>query len=143
MNQSPEAEFHEHADQLLDDYVLGTLPANDRAWMDEHVRACLLCPETIVSLRRAVLALPFAAPDPYLRISDGVWTRIAQALSTTTDEVETERESGPVPLVFDVALPEIARLEPSPSLTRRQWVMVAGLMMISLLGGVLLAQVFL
>ena len=67
---------HNHADDLLDGYLMDTLSPEDAAWMEEHVRECPQCAEEIAPLMAAVQALPFSAPEPDVPMSADLWDRI-------------------------------------------------------------------
>lgn len=136
MKSSPEVNPHEYAEQLLEDYILGTLPAGDQAWMDEHVRTCSQCRQEIGPLLRAVQALPFAAPEPDVEMTDAVWDRIAATISTPDTAASRPDPQVLVPLDFDTRLER----DRASRFSSRQWLMVAALMVVSLIGGVLLAQ---
>ena len=71
---------HERADELLEAYLLGTLPAADAAWMQVHIARCARCQAELGELLPAAQALPFAAPEPPVTLSDTVWYRIEQAI---------------------------------------------------------------
>ncbi|HVL25851.1 MAG TPA: zf-HC2 domain-containing protein, partial [Thermomicrobiales bacterium] len=71
---------HQHAEELIEDYALGTLPAADAAWMRAHVETCATCQAELALLAPAVDALPFAVPEPPVELSDTVWNRIEQAI---------------------------------------------------------------
>lgn len=47
---------------LVTDYLDGSLPANVRRQFEEHLDACLACPEYVEQIR--VIALLAARPDP-------------------------------------------------------------------------------
>ena len=122
---------HERADELLEAYLLGTLPAADVRWMREHIARCARCQAELAELLPAVQALPFAAPEPPVALSDTVWYRIEQAI-LRDNAAAVNPAPAPVPL---------RRAEPSRGLSGRQWLLVAALMLLSLIGGTVLGQV--
>ena len=77
MNTRPDIRNHAHADTLLDDYVMGTLPTGDQDWLDAHIPTCPICQTEIPLLMEAAFALPFAVDDPPVTMSDDLWDRIA------------------------------------------------------------------
>lgn len=135
MRPSPDAHHHEYAESLLEDYVLGTLSADDREWMDAHLWNCPTCQEETAAMAAAVQALPFGAPEPDVPVSDDLWDRIERSVTST--------DAGPVPLSTEPAPTPVADQPPPPPqrLRPRQWLMIAALMLLSLAGGVVLGQV--
>ena len=130
---------HHHADDLLEDYILGTLPAGYADWMQAHLESCPRCQAEFAPLIAGVQALPFAAPEPDVRMSDDLWDRIERSISSSPGAAQP----GPiVPLVVDRDQPasNVRSLPPS-RMTPRQWMTIAALMLVSLLGGTLLGQV--
>lgn len=135
MRTPPDAHDHHRAEALLEDFVLGTLSAEDEAWMQAHLQSCPECQAEIGPLLEAAQALPFAAPEPDVAMSDDVWNRIERSIS---DPGRTWPSTSPVP---EPPTP-LTISEPSPArLTARHWLAIAALMLISLVGGVLLGQV--
>ena len=122
---------HARADELLEAYLLGTLPAADAAWMQVHIARCARCQAELGELLPAAQALPLAAPEPPVTLSDTVWYRIEQAILADNAAGQT-RAPAPVPL---------RREEPARGLSGRQWLLVAALMLLSLIGGTVLGQV--
>ncbi len=132
------SDLHNHhpAEQLLEDYALGTLSAADAAWVRTHLETCAFCRAELGLLTAAAQALPFAAPDPGVELSDNVWNRIEQAIlhQDAPAHVPQSEETRLTPIS------RASREEPS-RFTSRQWLMVAALMVLSLIGGTLLGQV--
>jgi hypothetical protein len=81
MNSMPDIRNHDHADSLLNDYVMGTLSGPDLAWMDEHIPTCEVCQQELPLLLEAVFALPFAAEDPPVEMADDLLERITRSVS--------------------------------------------------------------
>lgn len=124
---------------MLEDYLLGTLPAEDAAWMQAHLETCSRCQAEIGLLMEAVQALPFAAPEPDVTMSDDVWNRIERSISTGTARIDARDDfvplSGmPVPSEGERRLPSITRFTP------RQWIAIAAMLIAALLGGTVLGQ---
>lgn len=138
MNKPSDARTHKDAEELLEDYVLGTLSDADRVWMASHLQTCEICQEELAPLIGAMQALPFAAPEPDIQMSDAVWDRIERNISRP----DTAPANAPfVPLKTDLA-PQNVTHHPSPiRKMRAPWPAVAALMVLSLIGGILLAQV--
>lgn len=132
-----DARQHEHAEDLLEDYALGTLPADDQAWMETHIASCPECKEELAPLIAALQALPFAAPEPDIQMSDDVWDRIAHSVqkpdATVADDTFVPLESS---TVWNLPPERPRTLHVLP----RQWLTVAALMLISLIAGTLLGQ---
>jgi anti-sigma-K factor RskA len=129
---------HEHnrAEDLLEGYLLGTLPAEDAAWMDSHVRECPRCAEEIAPLLPAVQALPFSAPVPDVAMSEDLWNRIEHAVSASS---RTDTEPQFIPLPNNASVP---RGDGAPHRwSTRQYIALAAVALISLLGGTILGQV--
>lgn len=138
MNEPSAARTHQDAEELLEDYALGTLSDTDRAWMESHLQTCKICQEELAPLIGVMQALPFAAPEPDIQMNDAVWGRIEQNISRPDTVAE---DSSFIPLKTGPSPLEEAH---QPSLTRRMripWSAVAALMLLSLIGGILLAQV--
>lgn len=139
VKQSSDALHHEAAEELLEDYALGTLSDADRARMDAHVESCPICKEELAPLMNAVQALAFAAPEPGVEMSDETWNRIAKGISRADIGMSDPTF---VPLHDE---PIVWNLPPAGSqptrMTPRQWLLVAALMLLSLIGGTILGQV--
>lgn len=134
---APTGTHHDHnrAEDLLEDYLLGNLTAEDAAWMEAHVRQCPQCQEEIAPLLSAVQALPFGAPQPAVAMSNDLWDRIERSLATPGKPAP---EPDFIPLPTGIPAPTGA-----PGLRRwtaREWVAIAAVALISLLGGTLLGQ---
>jgi len=115
---------------LLEGYALGTLSAGDAAWMRAHLETCAQCRAELDSLAPALQALPFAAPEPDVALSDDLWSRIEQGILHAPPTAAPSRpRPAPVP-----------RQAPPTRLAPRQWLMVAALMVLSLVGGTVLGQ---
>lgn len=125
---------HEHADDLLDGYLLGTLSPEDIAWMEAHVRACPRCQEEIAPLMAAVQALPFSAPEPDVQMSDDLWDRIERSVSVPAAPQHDETDF--IPLSSQPAPPLIRPRR----WTSREWLAIAAVALVSLLGGTALGQ---
>jgi anti-sigma-K factor RskA len=123
---------HNHADDLLDGYLLGTLSPADAAWMENHVRECPQCREEIAPLMAAVQALPFSAPEPDVPMSADLWDRIERSVSTPAPSTA----SLPTP----AAPPTPITSAPSRRWGAREWLSIAAVALISLLGGTALGQ---
>ena len=115
---------HHHADDLLEDYLLGTISAADALWMQAHLERCPRCRAELEPLMGAVQALPFAAHDPGVQMSDDLWNRIERSTS-----------SQPSPTVVPDPPVSKIRLLPPTRMTARPWLMIAALIVVSLLGG--------
>jgi anti-sigma-K factor RskA len=136
---SPDFRYH-HADDLLEDYLLGTLSAEDSAWVREHIHTCAQCQAEVESLMGAIQALPFAAPDPEVAMSDDLWSRIERSVAPSATVSAGRDTFVPLPDVSHAQGTGLRSLvSPRTSgLQGRQWMMVAALMALSLLtGGVL------
>lgn len=118
---------HDHADDLLDGYLMGTLSPDDAAWMETHVRECPQCQEEIAPLMTAVQALPFSAPEPDVPMSADLWDRIERSVATP---------SSPIP----AAPPTPITSAPSRRWGAREWLAIAAVAIVSLLGGTALGQ---
>jgi anti-sigma factor RsiW len=125
---------HHYADELLEDYILGTLSAEETAWMRAHVETCSRCQAELESLRGTVHALPFSAPEPDVPISDDLWDRIERSISTSPGATGYPGTAAPE------AGPSNIRSLPQARNTPRLWLMVAALMLVSLVSGVVLAR---
>jgi anti-sigma-K factor RskA len=130
---------HHHADDLLEDYILGTLPAGYAEWMQAHLESCPRCQAEFAPLVAGVQALPFAAPEPDVRMSDDLWDRIERSISSSPGAAQPRPIAAPVVESGQPVAP--VRSLPQARMTPRQWMMVAALMLVSLLGGTLLGQV--
>jgi anti-sigma-K factor RskA len=136
---SPDFRYH-HADDLLEDYLLGTLSAEDSAWVQEHIQTCAQCQAEVESLMGAIQALPFATPDPQVAMSDDLWNRIERSVAPSATVSAGRDTFVPLPDVSHAQGTGLRSLvSPRTSgLQGRQWMMVAALMALSLLtGGVL------
>ncbi len=80
MKQMQDIHDHDHADTLMDDYVMGTLSDADQAWMDAHIVTCLVCQREIPALIEGTHALALSPDDPPMGMADDLWDRIAQSL---------------------------------------------------------------
>lgn len=139
MNPTDDARTHNHADDLLEDYVLGTLSAEDQAWMDWHLQTCPICQEELAPLMGAMQALPFSAPEPDVPMSIAVWDRIEQRISPPKTGIA---DSTFIPLADEKDAQSAPRAFSRPvQMLPVHWLTIAALMIVSLIGGVLLAQV--
>jgi anti-sigma-K factor RskA len=133
---------HHHADELLEDYLLGTLSADDAAWVEAHIESCPECQAEMGPLIRAVQALPFGAPEPDVAMSDQVWSRIERTVSTSVASTSDRDVFVPLPDVPPANASGLRSIVPSTArpggLHGRQWMLVAALMAVSLLVGALL-----
>jgi anti-sigma-K factor RskA len=128
---------HDHADDLLDGYLLGTLSTEDAAWIESHVHECPRCREEIAPLMAAVQALPFSAPAPDVPMSADLWDRIERSVSSPT--APKREHTAFIPLSSH----EIPRERTASSPRRwgtREWLAIAAVALISLLGGTALGQ---
>lgn len=125
---------HHYADELLEDYLLGTLSAEETAWMRAHLETCPRCQTEVELLLGAVQALPFGAPEPGVSISDDLWDRIEHSLSISPGETGSSGTAGPDSSPSKIRSLPLARNGP------QSWLMVAALMLVSLVSGVVLAQ---
>lgn len=125
---------HHYADELLEDYILGTLSAEETAWMRAHVETCSRCQAELESLSGAVHALPFSAPEPDVPISEDLWDRIERSISTSPGATGYPGAAAPE------AGPSNIRSLPQARNRPRVWLMVAALMLVSLVSGVVLAR---
>lgn len=121
---------HNRADDLLGDYLLGTLPDADARWMRAHIATCPTCQAELAALLPAVQALPFAAPEPPVARGDGVWYRIEQSILRDNAGAVAPAPA-PIPLRRD---------HDARRFSGRQWLLVAALMLLSLIGGTVLGQ---
>lgn len=121
------------AEEMLEDYALGTLYAEEAAWMEEHLSSCVACQQAIVALKVAVQSLSFAPPQPPVPMSDDLWHRIEQSVS---------RSDGSAPVPGATEAPPQSNIRPFPPrrLMTRQWLAIAALMVLSLMGGTLLGR---
>ena len=124
---------HLYAAEMLEDYALGILYADERSWMDEHLASCARCQRALEPLMVAAQSLVFAAPDLPVPMSGDFWDRIERSLTpagaytpATDDTVEP--------------LPSNVRPFRPRQLMTRQWAAIAALMVLSLLGGTVLGQ---
>jgi hypothetical protein len=130
---------HQHADELLEDYLFGTLPAEDSAWVAAHLETCERCSAEVERLMLAVQALPFAAPEPDVAMSDDLWSRIEQSILAPPESALDRDAFVPLPDGANVpdAREDRSRLRALPG---RQWLMIAALLVVSLLAGAVLGQ---
>jgi hypothetical protein len=131
---------HHPADDLLEEYLLGTLPAEDAAWMQSHLQTCDRCQAEIGPLMEAVQGLPFAAPDPDIAMSDDVWGRIERSIATGPSRMGAREDFVPLPSADTPPRDRWAK----PSVTRftpRQWIAIAAMLVAALIGGAVLGQV--
>jgi hypothetical protein len=126
---------HHYADELLEDYLLDTLSAEETAWIRTHLETCPRCQAEVEPLLGAVQALPFSAPEPDISISDDLWDRIERSISTSPAETGSSGTAGP-----DSSLSNVRFLPPAQN-AFQAWLMVAALMLVSLVSGVVLAGV--
>lgn len=124
---------HKRADALLDGYLMGTLSPWDAAWMEAHIRDCPRCQQEIAPLMAAVQALPFGAPEPDVPMSADLWNRIERSVSDTKPA-----EPDFIPL-SSRPLPRSSNAGPR-RWTVREWLAIAAVALVSLLGGTLLGQ---
>ncbi|HYJ12362.1 MAG TPA: anti-sigma factor [Thermomicrobiales bacterium] len=113
MNVMPDIRSHDHADMLLDDYVMGTLPANQLDWLEEHIPTCAICQVEIPLLMEAAFALPFAADEPPVAMSDDLWDRIEQSIRNDL------REDSPAPRTLKAPNRESATFDPTSTWPER------------------------
>lgn len=133
MSTPPDAFNHEHADTLIDDYVMGTLSPEDQEWMDGHLATCEICQETLPELLDAVQALPFGAPEPPVAMRDDLWIRIEAAIA----EPARSADSGMTPPHQVVEM----RPPPTMQILSSRWMLSAAALLVAVICGVLLAQV--
>lgn len=126
---------HPYADELLEDYLLGTLSAEETAWMQAHVESCPRCQAEVEASLGAVQALPFSAPEPDVPISDDLWVRIERSISTSPGGTGSSGMAG------SDAAPSNVRFLPLARATAGLWLTVAALMLVSIVSGVVLAAV--
>ena len=126
---APMNTHHNHADDLLDAYLLDTLSPEDAAWMAAHVRECPRCQEEIAPLMAALQALPFSAPEPDVLMSADLWARIEQSVSNPA--------ATPLPAPTPITA---AATSPSRRWGAREWLAIAAVALVSLLGGTALGQ---
>lgn len=139
LNQLSDAIQHEQAAELLEDYILGTLPVDQQEQMDHHLASCAICQEELGPLMSAVQALPFAAPEPDVQMSDDLWDRISRGIAGKEPRVA---DTTFVPLAEQPDAWTVVPAAPEPTrFSSRQWLLVAALMLVSLIGGALLGQV--
>jgi anti-sigma-K factor RskA len=122
---------HPRADALLDDYVMGTLTAQDQQWMDAHVATCDICQQELPDLLDAMQALPFGAPEPPFAMNDDVWKRIETSITASGESTPPS----PAPVV------EMRRPPSNMSLLSARWRLVAAVFLVLIVGGVVIAQV--
>ena len=125
---------HHYAEDMLEDYALGTLYAEEAAWMEEHLASCTACQHALVPVMAAVQSLSFAPPDPPVPMSDDLWDRIERSLAQA-DTFTPRQDAGAEPPQSN-----IRPFHPRKLMTH-QWMTIAALMVVSLLGGTLLGQV--
>lgn len=124
---------------MLEDYVLGTLLVHEQTQMEHHLSSCAICQEELGPLMRAMQALPFAAPEPDVEISNDLWNRIERGIS---DKEPRVTDTTFVPLAEQPVAWNVTPAAPEPTrFSSRQWLLVAALMLVSLIGGALLGQV--
>jgi anti-sigma-K factor RskA len=123
-----------YAEEMLEDYVFGALSADEAAWLEEHIASCTACQHALVPLMAVVQSLPFATPAPPVPVSGDLWDRIERSIARTDTLT---------PLQAGGADPSQSNVRPFQSLRlmTRQWLAIAALMLVSLLGGTLLGQV--
>src|SRR5690606_32857780 len=80
---------HDHANALMEDYVMGTLSEADLAWMDAHIATCAVCEREIPVLLEGAYALAWSPDDPPSEMPDDIWTRIEQSLQPAPDATLT------------------------------------------------------
>jgi anti-sigma-K factor RskA len=124
---SPTGIHHHHPDELLEDYLLGTLRAEDVALMQEHLENCSRCQAELEPLMGAVYALPFGAPEPDVQISDDLWNRIEHSILVSPDAPTPASESNVR------SLPPV-RMRPG------QRMFIAAVILLLILGGALLQR---
>jgi hypothetical protein len=131
---------HHHADDLLEDYLLGTLSAEDSAWVRKHINTCTQCQAEVEVLMGAVQALPFAAPEPDAAMSDDLWNRIERSIASSATVSAGQNTFVPLPDVPPNKGTGFRSLSTARAggLQGRQWMMVAALMVLSLLTGAIL-----
>lgn len=130
--------YHYYAEELLEDYALGTLSAENTEWVRQHLESCTSCQHTLAPMMAVTQALAFATPDPDVPMSDDLWGRIEHAISQPGTRAAAPDTSPsnihPLPLPLPLS-------PPPPRIRPRQWLTVAALMVLSLIGGTLLGQV--
>jgi hypothetical protein len=124
---------HRYAAEMLEDYALSTLYADEAAWIEEHLTTCPSCQRALDPLIAAAQSLVFAAPDPPVPVSDDLWDRIARSLPPAD-------ASPPAADAPAEPLPSNIRPFRPRQLMTRQWMAVAALVVLSLLGGAVLGQ---
>lgn len=125
---------HHYADDLLEDYVLGTLSAEETAWMQGHLKTCSRCQAEVEPLLGAMQALLFSAPAPDLTMSDDLWDRIERSILESPSGTVSPEPVIPHPTLYNTRFMPLARIAP------RAWLAVAALMLISLITGAMLDQ---
>jgi anti-sigma-K factor RskA len=136
---TPSASHHNHhADELLEDYLLGTLPAEDAAWMQAHVETCPQCQAEIAPLLAAVQALPYAAPPPEVPASEDLWDRIERTISNSPTASEPSAAASTIP-VTERPASNVRTLSPARTMPNR-WLAIAALMILSLMTGAVIGQ---
>lgn len=123
-----------YADELLEDYLLGTLSGEATAWMHTHLETCPRCQAEVEPLLGAVQALPFSAPEPQVPVSDDLWDRIERSISTSPGGTGSAGPTAPA------SPPSNLRSFPVNQWAPRAWLMVAALMLLSLVSGAVLAR---
>jgi anti-sigma-K factor RskA len=124
---SPTGIHHNHPDDLLEDYLLGTLRTEDVALMQEHLENCSRCQAELEPLMGAVYALPFSAPEPDVQMSDDLWSRIEHSILASADAPAPASESNVR------SLPPV-RMRPG------QRMFIAAVILLLILGGALLQR---
>lgn len=158
MNDNMNIHNHDIAETLLDDYVLGTLPSDQSAWMNVHTETCEICQGEIPELREILLVLPFAVDDAPIEMSSDLWDRIElsiQGAAPTQSQSQSQSQgsisskppkSAPTPTLTivpssEASAPSVNNRE-TGSLSRFTWLALAAAA-VALLGlGAMLGQRF-
>ena len=76
-----------HVGDLAAGYALGALEANERAWVEHHMRVCPACARLVATQRRTVALLAYAVPPavPEADLKPTLLARIAQAARAAAD----------------------------------------------------------
>lgn len=101
MNNMPDIHNHDHAETLLDDYVMGTLSAEDLAWMDAHLATCRMCEDELTVLLEGTYALAWSSEDPPVELSGDLWDRIESSLVPAPVSAAAAVSDVPLPVITD------------------------------------------
>ncbi len=97
----PDIHNHDHAETLLDDYVMGTLSAEDLAWMDAHLATCRTCEDELIVLLEGTYALAWSSEDPPVELSGDLWDRIESSLVPAPASAAAAVSDVPLPVITD------------------------------------------